>query len=155
MPVTTAAEHILKCFILLFFREKYILKFHVNLLPVDDSYEISRLIFTIYKIKKKIECCLLQILLGVLLVYKISAVVQDNVHYENTPIQIYWKFYNQKREIFQIKNSDIFHIFAQNIDCGYSLEPPQWGGFNKYPQSMFLSKIRKIMYTPVNPNFTI
>ena len=25
---------------------------------------------------------------------------------------------------FQIKNSDIFHIPAQNIDCGYSLEPP-------------------------------
>ena len=34
------------------------------------------------------------------------------------PIQIYWKFYNQKNENFQIKNSDIFHIFAQNIDCG-------------------------------------
>ena len=39
-----------------------------------------------------------------------------------------------------MKNSDIFHISAQNIDCGYSLEPPQWGGSNKYPQSMFLSK---------------
>ena len=26
--------------------------------------------------------------------------------------------------IFQIKKSDIFHISAQNIDCGYSLEPP-------------------------------
>ena len=23
----------------------------------------------------------------------------------------------------QIKNSDIFHISAQNIDCGYALEP--------------------------------
>ena len=45
-------------------------------------------------------------------------------HYENTPIQIYWKFYNQKKENFQIKKSDIFHISAQNIDCGYSLEPP-------------------------------
>ena len=28
---------------------------------------------------------------------------------------------------FQIKNSDIFHIFAQNIVCGYSLEPPRRG----------------------------
>ena len=26
------------------------------------------------------------------------------------------------------KNSDIFHISAQNIDCGYSLEPPRSGG---------------------------
>ena len=54
-------------------------------------------------------------------------------HYENTPIQIYWKFYNQKKENFQIKNSDIFFLysFAQNIDCGYSLEPPRRGGSNK------------------------
>ena len=29
-----------------------------------------------------------------------------------------------KTENFRIKNSDIFHISAQNIDCGYSLEPP-------------------------------
>ena len=36
------------------------------------------------------------------------------------------------------KNSDIFHISAQNIDCGYSLEPPRRGGSNEYQQSMFL-----------------
>ena len=54
-----------------------------------------------------------------------------------------------------MKNSDIFHISAQNIDCGYSLEPPRRGGSNEYPQSMFLEEIRKIMYTPVNPSFTI
>ena len=34
------------------------------------------------------------------------------------------KILQPKKEIFQIKNSDIFHISAQNIDCGYSLEPP-------------------------------
>ena len=60
-----------------------------------------------------------------------------------------------KKENFQIKISDIFHIFSQNIDCGYSLEPPRRGGSNEYPQSMFFKKIRKIMYTPVNPSFTI
>ena len=31
-----------------------------------------------------------------------------------------------KKENFQIKNSDIFHISAQNIDCVYPLEPPRW-----------------------------
>ena len=41
------------------------------------------------------------------------------------------------------KKSDIFHIFAQNIDCGYSLEPPRRGGSNEYPQSMFLSRNKK------------
>ena len=38
------------------------------------------------------------------------------------------------------KNSDIFHISAKKIDCGYSLEPPRRGGSNEYPQSMFLSR---------------
>ena len=42
-----------------------------------------------------------------------------------------------KIENFQIKNLDIFHISAQNIDCGYSLEPPRRGGSNEYTQSMF------------------
>ena len=59
-----------------------------------------------------------------------------------------------------MKNSG---IFAENIDCGYSLEPPRRGGSNEYrrggsneyPQSMFWAQIRKIMYTPVNPSFTI
>ena len=45
-------------------------------------------------------------------------------------------FTSKKTENFQIKNSDIFHISAQNIDCGYSLVPPQRGGSNEYPQSM-------------------
>ena len=72
-----------------------------------------------------------------------------NAHYENMPIQIYWKFYHQKIKKIQIKNSDIFHTSAQNIDCGYSLEPPRRNPF------FFWAKIRKIMYTPVNPSFTI
>ena len=38
------------------------------------------------------------------------------------------------------KNSDSFHISAQNIDCWYSLEPPHRGGSNEYPQSMFLRR---------------
>ena len=33
-------------------------------------------------------------------------------------------FQGCKNNDFQIKNCDIFFIFAQNIDCGYTLEPP-------------------------------
>ena len=62
-----------------------------------------------------------------------------HTRYENTPIEIFWTF-NQKRKIFRLKNSDIFHIPAQNIDFGYSLEPPRRGGSNEYPQSVFLAK---------------
>ena len=60
-----------------------------------------------------------------------------------------------KKWKFSEKNADIFHISAQNIDCGYSLAPPRRGGSNEYPQSMFWVEIRKIIYTPVNPSFTI
>ena len=69
-------------------------------------------------------------------------------HYENTPIQIYRGFHLKK------KNSDkklIFHISAQNIYCGYSLEPPRRGGSNEYQQSMFLS--RKNDVYPCKPQF--
>ena len=54
---------------------------------------------------------------------------------------------------FQIKNSDIFHISAQNIDCGYSLELPRRGGSNEYPQSMFLSRNNKNNVYPCKPQF--
>ena len=38
----------------------------------------------------------------------------------------------------------LFFLFLlQNIDCGYSLEPPRRGGSNVYPQSMFASKNKK------------
>ena len=65
-----------------------------------------------------------------------------------TPIQIYWKFHHQNWK-FSDKNSDIVHSFSQNVDCGYSSEPPRT--YNLY----FWAEIRKIMYTPVNPSFII
>ena len=39
----------------------------------------------------------------------------------------------------------IFLISAQNIDCGYSLEPPRWGGSNEYLQSVFWAGIWNIL----------
>ena len=57
----------------------------------------------------------------------------------------------KKNENFQKKKSDIFHISAQNIDCGYSLEPPRRGGSNEYPQSMFLSRNKKNNVYPCKP----
>ena len=40
-------------------------------------------------------------------------------------------------------------IFAQNIDCRYTLEPPRRGSSNEYPQSMFRSKNNKNRYKTV------
>ena len=64
-------------------------------------------------------------------------------------------FTTKKNENFQIKNLIFFLFLLKNTDCGYSLEPPWRGGSNKYPQFMFWAEIRKLMYTPVNPTFTI
>ena len=50
---------------------------------------------------------------------------------------------------------DIFLIFAQNIDCGYTLEPPRRGGSNEYPLSMFWSKNKKNRFTRAYPSFAI
>ena len=71
------------------------------------------------------------------------------------PVQYTALFYGCKKDNYQMKNCDVLLIFAQNIDCGYTLEPPQLGGSNEYLQSMFLSKNKKRMYTPVNPSFSI
>ena len=59
----------------------------------------------------------------------------------------------QKLKVFQIKKSAIFHILAQNIDCGYSLEPPPRGGSNVYPQSLFLSRNKKNNVYPCKPQY--
>ena len=77
------------------------------------------------------------------------------LHYENLPMQYIEIFLTLKIKIFQLKKIDIFLIFAQNIDCGYTLEPPWRGGSNEYQQSMFWSKNKKNGYTPAYPSFAI
>ena len=62
-------------------------------------------------------------------------------------------FFSYKNKKFHWKNSDIFNIFAQNIDCGCMLEPHRCGGSNEYPQSMFWIKNKDNSYTPANPRF--
>ena len=68
---------------------------------------------------------------------------------------IYSNFFRSKIDNFQRKFLDICLIFAQNIDCGYMLEPPRRGGSNEYPQSMFWSKNKKNGHTHAYPSFTI
>ena len=47
-----------------------------------------------------------------------------------THLYKYIENFTTKNSMFSDKKSDIFHR-------GYSLEPPQQGGSNEYPQSMF------------------
>ena len=67
-------------------------------------------------------------------------------------IQMYIEIFTSKNWKFSDKNSDIFHISAQNTDCVYSLELPWQGGCNEYPQSVFEQKKKKNVY-PCKPKF--
>ena len=69
--------------------------------------------------------------------------------------RLYIGNFTTKNENFQIKNSGSFHISAQNIDCEDLLEPPLRGSSNKYHNLCFWAEVRKLMYTPVNPSFTV
>ena len=52
-----------------------------------------------------------------------------------------------------IRKNDIFNKFAQNIDCGYTLEPPRQGCSIDYQESMFwIKKKEKIdVLCPIAP----
>ena len=93
-----------------------------------------------------------------------------NVHYENMPMQYADIFKLLKIEHFIRKKLMFFLIFAQNIDCGYTLEPPRlaspWWNEENRPRrggsgeevlttthnACFGSKIRKLgiyLQTPI------
>ena len=65
----------------------------------------------------------------------------------------YTENFTTKNWKFSDKNSNIFHSSAQNIDCGYPLEPPRQGASNEYPQSLFLSRNKKNNVYPCKPPF--
>ena len=76
----------------------------------------------------------------------------DSKAITKTRLSKYIENFTTKKWKFLDKNSDIFQT-AQNIDCGYSLEPPRRGGSNEYPQSMFLSRNKKFNVYPCKPQF--
>ena len=62
-------------------------------------------------------------------------------------------FTSKKLNFLDKKLWYFFHISAQNIDCGYSLELPRRGGSNEYPKCMFLSRNKKNNVYPCKPQF--
>ena len=87
-----------------------------------------------------------------ILIY-LSRIAISNISLRKHAYSSIQKISPPKTEKFQTKNSDIFHISSQNIDCGDSLEPPRRGGSNEYPQSMFPSKNKKNNVYPCKPQF--
>ena len=75
------------------------------------------------------------------------------LHITKTRLFKYIENFTTKNWKFSVKNSDILHISAQNIDRGYPLEPPRWGGSKEYPQSMFLNRNKKNNVYPCKPQF--
>ena len=73
--------------------------------------------------------------------FVITAALAEHLRIDITKTRLF-KYMNTlqpRKEHFQIKISDIFYISPQNIDCGYTLEPPR----HEYLQSMLLSRNKK------------
>ena len=108
-------------------------RFHLNLFKNTISLD--------YRLSRRDQCCTL---------YHCSWT--DSVITKTCLFQ-YTEYFTTQTENFRIKIFNIFLISAQNIDCGYSLEPPRWGGSNEYPQAMFLSRNKKNNVYPCKPQF--
>ena len=80
---------------------------------------------------------------------------------ELTPLQKSWTYIYQSQRVHHIRNTmqytgdfswkifDNFNIFAQNIDCGYTLEPPLEAVLMSTHNICFGSTIGLPLYTPV------
>ena len=53
-------------------------------------------------------------------------------HYANMSVQYTAIFHGYKNDYFQMKHCNIFLIFAQNIDCGYTLEPSHTASVRRF-----------------------
>ena len=102
------------------------------------------MLFQRYVLLQNDDCC-------------VVALMSFYAYNENFPMQLTEIFLALKIQNIRLKDFDIFLIFAQNIDSGYTLEPPPRGGSNEYPQSMFWSKNKKntCRYTPAYPSFAM
>ena len=98
-------------FFLIFFIKAYVVGTHLNCIDICLYKEVD----------KKYTCCNL----------KTTETLRKHA-YSNI-----LKISPRKNENFQIKKSEIFHISAQNIDCGYSLELPRRDGSNEYHNLCF------------------
>ena len=104
---------------------------------ISGSFALSSL----YEPWRRFPCC--QFFIRASMVLGLFLISSFWVHIMKTCLLKYTENFTTKTENFQIKNSDIIYISAQNIDCRYSLDPPRRGGSKEYPQSMFLSRNKK------------
>ena len=97
---------------------------------VDNKWAILFLLLSLsVPCENRVDTCNVNCLLEILR--------DDNLHYmflrvgwalqKHAYSNILTIWPQKKNENFQIKNSDVFHISAQNIHCGYLLELHQWG----------------------------
>ena len=83
---------------------------------------------------------ILAVLISLFLLFKTNCTITKTRLYNFDPLEPH--FYIVK---LGLTGYTLFFIFLlKNIDCGYSLEPPRWGGSNEYPQSMFWAEIWKM-----------
>ena len=91
-----------------------------------------------------------------LVIWKVASLVKNGGKSTITKTRLYKYIVNftaERTKILQMKNCNVFLISAQNIDCGYSLEPPQRGGCNEVPTIYVLGRNKKNNVYPCKPQF--
>ena len=91
-----------------------------------------------------LRCCLFSFLVSRL---KVITKTRLFKYIENFTNKTKWKFSDKKIWYFS--------YFCSKHRMWVLVRTASMRSSNEYPQSMFWAKIRKIMYTPVNPSFTI
>ena len=145
-------ENVHRMLLLVFFPSFYI---HIFILTCfsalpeagRQTFIYSLLMNTTHKDSKR----LLKYCVGIALITHIC--YTRNIHYENTLIQIYWKFYYQKKRKFSDKKFCYFSYFCSKHRLWVLVRTASSSGSNEYPQSMFFSRNKKNNVYPCKPQF--
>ena len=102
--------------------------------PLGHTYQHHWKQTLFHKNRKKTDHYKPKMLLPLL---KLLSILQKHVHVINS------QFFTAVKRLFPIKNCDVFLIFAQNIDCRYTLEHVRTAVLTSTHNLCFRTKIRK------------
>ena len=124
----------------------------ININNIVIKIAIHRMDYSHHQIQSAVTYDNMFVIIIVIIIHFLMTVVESLRKHAYSNIL---KILPPKKVNFQINFFIFFHISAQNIDCGYSLEPPRRGVLTSTNSLCFRAEISKITYTPVNPSFTI
>ena len=91
----------------------------------------------------------------VIFIIQMVGTTKPVVHYENTPMQYTAILYGCENDNFQLIFCDYLSYFCSKHILWVHVRTASLRRFERVPTIYVLEQNKKIMYTPVNPSFTI